>query len=450
MKRDKIALSGKKVTVLGLGRSGLAACKLLLSEGAVVFGSDKGSPNVDIPGLELEIGEHTERIFESELLVVSPGISQYHWVIEEAKKRGIKVIGEIELASSLFEGKLIAVTGTNGKTTTCALIKEMLTEAGCKAALGGNISPGIPLSEAVMNADRDTIMVTEVSTFQLETIDMFKPFIGIITNITPDHLDRHKDFEIYVQLKRKLFKNQDGADYTILNYDQEITRATEKVVKSKVYFFSVKQDMENGVFLSGDDCFYKKEGKSQFLFKRTDVRLQGMHNLENILAASLVNLILDYDIQTIRKVVKNFAGVPHRLEFVKEINSIKFVNNSMCTNPVAFRRSIESIKGSFILICGGRNKNLELEKMTDSIKKARYAIIIGECAPFLADALEKSGYRRFSISKTMEEAVDIAFREASIGDTVLLSPGGSSFDMFKDFAERGNCFKESVGRLSNG
>jgi UDP-N-acetylmuramoylalanine--D-glutamate ligase len=443
-------LKGKRVTVLGLGRSGIAVSKLLISKGAVVFGSDAGHPDVSIKGLNFEKGKHTERIFESELIVVSPGIPQNHPILEEARQRGIEIVGEIELASMIFEGRLIAVTGTNGKTTTCALINEMLKEGGYNTGLGGNISPGIPLSEAIMNSGEDVIMVAEVSTFQLETVKDFKPFIGIVTNISPDHLDRHKDFETYVQLKRKLFVNQDSNDYCILNYDQDITRETEKGVKSKVYFFSTKEAIENGTYLSDDIVYYNNQKESIMLFRKSDVLLEGMHNLENVLAASTASLLVGCDRDSIKRTVKSFTGVPHRLEFVREIRGIKFINNSMCTNPVAFKRSIESLNTPFVLICGGRNKNLELENMVKPITKASYTVVIGECAQSLALYLQKLNYNRFTIAETMDKATELAYEHASRGDTVILSPGGSSFDMFKNFEDRGNCFKESVGRLNNG
>lgn len=450
MKKDTIDLRGRKVTVLGLGRSGIAVSRLLLSKGALVFGSDSGNPNVPIKGFDFERGKHTERVFLSDLIVVSPGIPQEHWVLNEARKKGIEIVGEIELASRIFSGRLIAVTGTNGKTTTCALTEKMLKEGGFKTAIGGNISPGIPLSEAILHSDEETIMVAEISTFQLETIRLFKPFIGIITNITPDHLDRHKDFETYIQLKRKIFINQDKDDYSILNYDQKITRDTKKFVKSNVYFFSVKEKVERGTFLFEDNVLFKSGGKSKFVFGKADVVLPGMHNLENVLAASLASILIGCETDAIKRAVKQFTGVPHRLEFVLEIEGIKFINNSMCTNPVAFKRSIESLTTPFVLICGGRNKDLEIQKMVKPITKAKYTVIIGESAPDIADNLQKNDYRRFYIAKTMDEATMVAYTHASPGDTVLLSPGGSSFDMFKDFADRGNCFKESVGRLKNG
>ncbi len=450
MRNNLIDLRDKQVTVLGLGRSGVAVSKLLLSKGAIVFGSDSGNPEVSIKGLDFEIGKHTERVFNSKLIVTSPGIPQDHWVLEEARKRGIEIIGEIEVASRVFKGRMIAVTGTNGKTTTCALIKEMLDGGGIKAALGGNISPGIPFSEAVLYSDEDTIIVVEVSTFQLETIKLFRPFIGIITNITPDHLDRHKNFETYVELKRKLFINQKEDDYCILNYDQEITKETHKEVKSQVFFFSVKARVEHGTFLIEENVFYNNQVKSKLLFRKGDVLLPGMHNLENVLAASAASILAGCDIQSIKEVVKHFSGVPHRLEFICTINGIDFINNSMCTNPVAFKRSIESLTRPFILICGGRNKNLDLEKMTETITKAKYTVIIGESAVSIAQFLQKNNYMKFSIAKSMDAAAEVAYANASAGDTVILSPGASSFDMFKDFADRGNHFRESVSRLKNG
>ena len=440
-------ITGKKVSVLGLGRSGVAVSKLLISKGARVFASDAGNPDVKIEGLSYETGKHSERIFDSELIVLSPGISMNHEVVKKARKRGIEVLGEIEVAAQFFSGKMIAVTGTNGKTTTCALIGEMLKKGGFKVEVGGNIFPGKPLSEVVLNVDSSTIIVVEVSTFQLETIKEFKPFICVITNITPDHLDRHGDFETYTEIKRKIFMNQKSGDYCILNYDDKVTKQSESLVKSNIYFFSIKNKLPKGVFLDNDNVVFKNKEKKIFLMNRNDILLIGEHNLENVLAASLASILVGCDEGAIAEAAKNFSGVPHRLEPVLEINGIKFINNSMCTNPVAFRRSIESVETPFVLICGGRNKNLAIEKMVNSILKAKYTVLIGESAEAISQYLRKVNYNHFSIAGTMDEATEIAYEHAVSGDTVLLSPGGSSFDMFRDFADRGNRFKKSVKRL---
>jgi UDP-N-acetylmuramoylalanine--D-glutamate ligase len=448
--KKKENVEGKKVTVLGLGRSGIAACGLLDAHGAVVFGSDSGQPEITARGFAYETGRHSERIFDAELIVVSPGIPFDHEILEEARRRGIEVIGEIELASRHFDGIMIAVTGTNGKTTTAALIKTMLDEAGVVAALGGNISPGIPFSEVVRTATRETVVVAEISTFQLETVISFKPHIGIITNITPDHLDRHKDFQTYVGLKRKLFANQGKDDFCILNFDDPVTKETAGMVNSAVYFFSVAKDVRNGAFLSEGKIYFAQDGTSRKLFARSDIILPGMHNLENVLAASTAGMLAGCDADALARAVKRFSGVPHRLEFVGEFGGITFINNSMCTNPVAFARSLEGIDKPFVLICGGRNKDLALAQMIKPITRAKYTVIIGESAVPLSRALESSGYTDFTIARTMEDAIDIAYSHASRGDTVLLSPGGSSFDMFTDFADRGEKFKEGVWRLTNG
>ncbi len=446
MKRKK-NVQGRKVTVLGLGRSGIAACKLLGVQGAIVFGSDAGKPEIADAGFTYETGGHSERIYDADILVVSPGIPGDHTILNDARERGIEVIGEIELAVQHFDGILIAVTGTNGKTTTAALMKTMLDESGMKAALGGNISPGIPLSEVVLAANRETVVVAEISTFQLETIKTFKPNVGIITNISPDHLDRHKDFETYVGLKRKLFINQGEDDFCILNFDQAVTKETEQVVHSRVYYFSVRQNIQNGAYLSGDTIFFSRNGKRQPLFGKDDVLLPGMHNLENVLAASAAGMLVGCEAAALKRAVQRFTGVPHRLEFVRKLGGVTFINNSMCTNPVAFKRSLEGVQIPFVLICGGRNKNLVLEQMVKPITTAKYTVIIGESAVPLSQALKRIGYDQFSVAQSMNEATDVASAHAAPGDTVLLSPGGSSFDMFKDFADRGEQFKESVWRL---
>jgi UDP-N-acetylmuramoylalanine--D-glutamate ligase len=441
---------GRKVTVLGLGKSGIAACRLLSKGGAIVFGSDSGKPQIARADFTYETGGHSDRIFDADLVVVSPGIPTDHPVLKEARERGVEIIGEIELAAQHFDGTIIAVTGTNGKTTTAALMKSMLDESGMKAALGGNIAPGFPLSEVVLTADRDTVVVAEISTFQLETIKTFKPHIGIITNISPDHLDRHKDFDTYVGLKRKLFVNQSEDDFCILNFDQAVTRKTEVLVHSRVFYFSIHQTIQNGTYLSGDTVYFARNGRNSVLFSKDDVLLPGMHNLENVLAASTAAMLAGCDPGAVKRAVRQFSGVPHRLELVRKIRGVTFINNSMCTNPVAFKRSLEGVPHPFVLICGGRNKNLALEQMVKPITTAKFTVIIGESSVPLSQALKRIGYSRFAIAHSMGEATSVAAAHAESGDTVLLSPGGSSFDMFEDFADRGEQFKESVRRLTNG
>lgn len=446
MKRSN-HVRGRKVTVLGLGRSGVSACRLLCKEGAVVFGSDSGKPDIRGADFTYETGGHSDRIFDADLIVVSPGIPADHAMLNEARRRGVEIIGEIELASQHFDGAIIAVTGTNGKTTTAALIKMMLDESGIKAVLGGNIAPGIPLSEAVLSAGGDTVMVAEVSTFQLETIKTFRPHIGIITNISPDHLDRHGDFSTYVALKRKLFINQEEDDFCVLNLEQSVTRQTDRVVRSKVWYFSTRQPVRNGAFLRHGSIYFARDGGKDVLFNTEDVLLPGMHNLENVLAASVACMLAGGDPEALRRAVQRFSGVPHRLELVRKLKGVTYINNSMCTNPVAFKRSLEGVTPPFVLICGGRNKGLALEQMVKSITTAKFTVIIGESAVPLSKALRRIGYDSFVIARSMDDATAVAAAHAEAGDTVLLSPGGSSFDMFEDFADRGERFKESVRRL---
>lgn len=443
-------MQGRKVTVLGLGRSGIAACKLLQKDGAIVFGSDAGRPEIREAGFDYEIGGHTDRIYDAALMVVSPGIPATHTLLEKARERGIEIIGEIELAAQHFDGTLIAVTGTNGKTTTAALVKAMLDEGKVKSALGGNISPGVPLSEVVLTADSETVVVAEVSTFQLETIKTFKPHIGLITNISPDHLDRHKNFDTYIALKRRLFINQQGEDFCILNYDDPLTKETARMVRSQVCYFSTQCSIENGTFLRDNAVYFARKGEQMKLFERDDVLLHGMHNMENVLAASTAGMIAGCDAAALKRAVSHFSGVPHRLEFVRKVGGVTFVNNSMCTNPVAFARSLEGVQAPFLLICGGRNKDLALSQMVKHITRAKFTVIMGESAVPLSRALAGVGYDRFAIAHSMDESIRMAAAHAEPGDTVLLSPGGSSFDMFNDFADRGEQFKESVWRLTNG
>lgn len=449
-------VKGKKFSVIGLGRSGVAAARLLVKKGAEVFASDMKDKSelravageLEQLGVGLEFGRHSLRILESERIVVSPGVRSDIPVLKDAREKGMPVISEIELAYSFLECPLVAVTGTNGKTTTAALINHVLEKNGFITALGGNIAPGVPLSDLV-GRPLD-FAVVEVSTFQLETIDRFRPHVGVLTNIAPDHLDRHGSFEEYKRLKARLFSNQTTEDLSVLNADDEdVTDATE-AVRSRRVFFSTSGEVDDGVWVAGGDIRFRISGRSGRVCSSSDIALKGEFNLENSLAASAVCLLLGVGERTVAEALTSFKGVVHRLEEIGEIKGVKFVNNSMCTNPTAAARSLTAFSEPLIVIMGGKDKGFSTDLLIEGVvEKAKHVVLIGEVAQKLSNELKAAGFLQYEGARSMSDALNKAYAVATRGDTVLLSPGFASFDMFKNFEERGFAFKEAFAQLKS-
>jgi UDP-N-acetylmuramoylalanine--D-glutamate ligase len=430
---------GKEVSVIGFGRSGKAAAELLISAGAKVFVSESGDRQgvEPVEGTEFEFGKHSDRIYESSLIVISPGIPITHDVVTEAAKRGIPVIGELELASRFTTNSIVAVTGTNGKTTTAFLIRDMLKAANMDAIACGNL--GLPLSSVVRDAEIRTVFVVEVSTFQLETVTTFRPKIGILLNITADHLDRHKNFEEYRDLKFRLFSNQTEDDYAVLNLDDPIVSKTRTI--SQKSFFSTHEPAT--VWLKDENILWKET--KLFSMKEIDLRWECL--TPDYLASIAVGKALEIPDKLIAKGLRAFAGVSHRLEDVGSVNGVRFINNSMCTNPVAFVRTLFSFDSPVILIAGGKKKNTDIMTIAEAMnEKADYVCLMGETAEELSGLLDVN----HQIVASMEEAVLLAHKHASKGDTILLSPGFASFDWFVDFRDRGEKFKQAVQKLRHG
>ncbi|MFH1684176.1 MAG: UDP-N-acetylmuramoyl-L-alanine--D-glutamate ligase [Candidatus Margulisiibacteriota bacterium] len=432
------AFEGKNITVFGLARSGLAAARRLALLGAKVMVSEvKPASEIDpkiIKELQklkinLELGGHSLKAIESaDLIVVSPGIHLDIPVLEEAKGKGIPIVSEIELAYKLLKKPIIAVTGTNGKTTTTTLIGELLKAGGKKVAVAGNI--GAPLVE-VDDSDLDYI-VAEISSYQLETISEFKPWISVILNIQPDHLERHGSMEEYIRQKSRIFMNQNGDDYLVYNQDDPAVVKMVAGSKCQVAGFS-----KNSLEVIGLDP--------------VEINIPGRHNLENSLAAANVADICGVDRAAVAEVLRTFPGVEHRIEFVSSTDGVDFYNDSKATNPDSTLVALETFSGrGLILILGGRDKGVALDALSKKVKQGVKAVIlIGEATERFKQALEKSGYTDIHLASTMQEAVQASLRLANRDDIVLLSPACASFDMFKNFEERGRVFKEAVNKCKN-
>ncbi len=433
----------KRILILGLGRATKNLIKFLLSEGAELYAyEEKPMATID-PEINklMEQGQIKKlvQIDNFDQVITSPGFDEKKEIIIELKNRGLALVDEIEFTYQYVKNNIIAVTGTNGKSTTAALISHILKTAGHNCFLGGNIAPGKPFSAALLEPPYDYYTL-EVSTFQLERINKFKPAIAVLTNITADHLDRHTSIDVYRQLKLKIFINQGTTDYAVLNYDDEITRREQHKINSKKLFFS-KIDQSTDVFYqTGEIVFHNRS-----IIADSEIPLPGLHNIENVMAAIGVAKIIDIENPIIRQAVMSFKGLPHRLEFVEKIRGITFINNSMCTNPSAAIASISAIPGSKIVILGGKEKGFNNTDYLDAvINKARASIIMGENKEKIAAYFKSKGYNSFTLVKDMSQAVKEAFKLARIGDTVLLNPGYTSFGDFKDFEERGEVFKNAV------
>ncbi|MCX5680580.1 MAG: UDP-N-acetylmuramoyl-L-alanine--D-glutamate ligase [Candidatus Omnitrophica bacterium] len=419
-------LKGKKVSVIGLGNSGSSAAMLAADFGAEVWATDAGdSPalrevekRLRAKGIKVEIGIHTEDYIKtSDLVVVSPGVEETSLALKWAKKHGITVIGEMEFGYRFCKGRIIAITGTNGKSTVTALIGQILKDGGFDTVVCGNI--GNSLSGEIDRIKEDTWVVLEVSSFQLETIVDFKPHIAVILNITDDHMDRYSKFSDYFAEKMKVFKNQDKDDHLVLNYDAENLRGFEKIAKSKV------------------SC-YKKSTADIF-----DTRLKGVHNTENILASILVSSIVGVKSSSMLRTIKDFKGLSHRFETVAVIDGVEYIDDSKGTTVDSTARAIDSCKSPVILIAGGKDKYSDYGAIKSKVKaKVKDLILIGEAKDAIAKALK--GASSVHSAKDMDEAVRLARRLAKKGDSVLLSPMCSSFDMYKSYKHRGEVFRKAV------
>jgi UDP-N-acetylmuramoylalanine--D-glutamate ligase len=459
--RREDRIKGKKVCVFGMARSGLAVASLLKKYSGDVFVTDvKNSPflaketeELKKLGIEYEIGGHSHNsIKDKDFLVISPGVSFDIPILLEAQEKGIPIFSEVEVAFWLNQAFIVGITGTNGKTTTATLIGEILKEDKREVKVAGNI--GVPFSSVVEEVSSDGIIVLELSSFQLEKIEEFHPKVASILNITPDHLDRYSDFKSYKDAKLRIFENQTEEDFAVLNFDDDESRGIENFSKGEKIFFSTINELDPGVFLkdgslifsAGGGSFGIFEGKKEKIIEATQIGIKGPHNLSNAACASAISLILGVKLGSIRNALQNFKGVEHRLEEVSTISGVKFINDSKATNVSSVWYALQSIGRPIILIGGGRDKGGDFTKLRDLVKdKVKALILLGEAKEKMKNELGDL-IPTFFVSD-MEEAVNLSLEKASSGDSVLLSPGCASFDMFDNFEHRGKVFKSAVEKL---
>lgn len=452
----RMNVAGKKVLVIGAARSGIACAKFLAKRGATVALNDiKPLEKWNVEALSLKTegvgllpGEAPSWLLDQiELVVVSPGVPTRSIPIRYAERAGAEVIGEIELAARFLKGRIVAITGTNGKTTTTTLVGELLKDAGLKVQVGGNI--GTPLISMVGDSQDDGWTVAELSSFQLETIKDFHPNVAAVLNVTPNHMDRYESLTDYAAAKHRIFMNQTAGDLAILNADDEVVSSWANGLRAQVLEFSVKQELDEGLFLRGREIVSRTANGEKVLLLRNEMNLRGLHNVENVLAALAAGLACGAAPESMRATLKKFQPVEHRLEFVGEINGVKFYNDSKATSVDATVKALEAFAeepGKIVLILGGRGKKAPYLPLAKLVRRhVRRLILIGEDAPTIAGEL--AAYASTELAKDMKDAVRLSAAAAEPGDVVLLAPACASFDMFDSFEHRGSVFKDAVSGL---
>ncbi len=445
----------KKISIAGFGKSGRAAAEILLERGCDVLICDEapaskfGELPESLRGAETEFGGITDRLFEGrDLVIVSPGLSVNSRPIRRAIESGVKVIGEIEFSYLLAKAPIIGVTGTNGKSTTVSLIHKILSENGVRSILAGNI--GNPLSREIADHPETDYITAEISSFQLETIDSFRPRIGMITNITSDHTDRHGGFENYAATKARMFENQTKEDMAILNMDDPACRNISKGIRSRTYWFSMEREVPDGMFAREGGIFAAEGGRSERIADVGDTGLEGRHNLQNSLAAMCAARLVGIGPEAALRSIRSYTPLHHRLERCGSIDGVDFYDDSKGTNPGAVIAAINSFDRPEALIAGGRDKGMDFGEMTSVIaEKVHTLVTIGESGPALAAACRAKGMKRvIECGRDFEAAVKSAYESVrDCGGCVLLSPAGASFDMFKSAEHRGDEFKRIVSMM---
>jgi UDP-N-acetylmuramoylalanine--D-glutamate ligase len=453
-------VNGKKVLVMGAARSGIACAKFLAAQGATVALNDaqpleKWSAEalaLKSEGVGVLPGEVPGWLLDNlDLLVISPGVPTKAIPLRYAERAGAEVIGEVELASRYLKGRIVAITGTNGKTTTTSLIGELLKDAGLPTQVGGNI--GTPLISLVESSRDDGWTVVELSSFQLETIKEFHPTVALVLNVTPNHMDRYESFTDYAAAKHRIFMNQEPGDVAILNADDEIVSSWAGGLRAHVTSFSVRQQLEEGLFLRGREIVSRAATRERVLLNSDEMKLRGLHNVENVLAALAAGLACGAAPESMRQTIKRFEPVEHRLEFVSEIEGVKFYNDSKATSVDATLKALEAFAGEdeagkIVLILGGRGKKAPYAPLASLLaEKARKLILIGEDAETIANEL--GDFATSEHATDMKDAVTLSFQAAQPGDVVLLAPACASFDMFDSFEHRGRVFKDAVQSLKS-
>ena len=447
----------KKVLVVGMARSGVAAAQLLRASGAVVTVNDSkseeelGQQLSPLEGLNLErrFGCGAMDLLDGkDVLVISPGIPDTAPFVVRAREMGIYVIGELELAAQLSSGTLVAVTGTNGKTTTVSLLGEIFTNSGRVTHVVGNI--GYPFSLASLISRKEDVIVCEVSSFQMETADTFHPHVALLTNITEDHLNRHGTMKVYTEMKMRMFRNQTPEDFAVFNADDPGLEGLSGRVRSRVLEFSRKKEVREGAFVRDGEIWFAMNGTERRVCRTDEVYIPGPHNLENALGAVCVAAAMNVPAPVIRHSLKTFRGVEHRIESVRELDGVEYINDSKGTNPDSTIKAVQTMSQPTVMILGGYDKHASFDALSREMVNSpmiRHAVLIGETAGLIGHSLERAGFTAVSRAGTLKEAVELARRTARKGWCVLLSPACASFDMFRDYEERGRVFKEIVREL---
>ncbi len=451
-------LTGKRVLVVGSGISGIAATELLKKNGIETVLFD-GNKDLDVEALkekapvfadvEILLGELKEQDMDRmDLVVLSPGVPTDLPMVNTMREKQIPIWGEIELAYQFGKGKIVAITGTNGKTTTTALTGEIMKNYFADVKVVGNI--GIPYTSVAADTTEDTVTVAEISSFQLETTCDFKPEVSAILNITPDHLNRHHTMECYIKTKEDITKKQGPDDVCVLNYEDEVLREFGSRVQTKVLFFSSKRKLEQGLYLEGEDIFYApgKGGETIHVINVNDLNILGAHNYENVMAAVAMSVSMGVPMEKIVEVLKRFVAVEHRIEYVTEVHGVRYYNDSKGTNPDAAIKGIMAMNRPTYLIGGGYDKQSEYDEWIESFGgKVKKLVLIGQTREKIAECAKKHGFHDYVFCDSLEEAIDVCYQNAVSGDAVLLSPACASWGMFKNYEERGRIFKDYVRGL---
>lgn len=448
-------LQGKKVLVIGMARSGVAAANFLKQKGADVTITDLReratagtvADELAAQGIALHLGGYPQLNPGSfDMVVPSPGVPMETAPLMQATELGIPVIGEMELAYQFAQSPIVAITGTNGKTTTTTLVGELFKNAGLATLVGGNI--GLPLVTEVEKYGPEAVIVAEVSSFQLETIQHFQPRVAVVLNLTPDHLDRHKTMAGYGAAKARILANQQQQDFTVLNYDDLAVRAMAAQSSGQVIFFSRQHKLDAGVYVQDDQVVINYQGQLVSVLATKDIGIIGAHNLENALAATAAAFAMGIEVTNIASTLQSFEGVAHRLEFVRELAGIRYINDSKGTNPDATIKALEAFNQPVVLIAGGKNKGSDFDELAVLIKKrVKTLVLVGEAAGALEEAVRRHNFAAVTRVEGFVEAVELAAQSARDGDVVLLSPACASWDMFNNFEERGDLFKQVVNNL---
>ena len=450
-------LINKKVLVVGLATTGIPLVTVLKELGAKVIITDtkpdkdlkETTEKLKVTADELLLGYQLKNIEEAgnpELVILSPGVPMEIPLVLDAKRKGIEVIGEIELAYRLMKGHLVAITGTNGKTTTTALTGAIFKNEKSRTHVVGNI--GVPMISKVLDSTKEDYFITEVSSFQLESIKDFRPEVAAILNLTPDHLNRHKTMENYTHCKLKLFSKQGPNDIAVINYDDSLLRKLTLDLSCQKFYFSRLKELEEGVFVKEGKITIKSEDKEIEVIHKKQLKILGEHNVENALAATAIAWTMGVSIDSIRNGLQSFQGVEHRMEVCGKINEITFINDSKGTNPDASIKAVEAVNDPIILLAGGMDKGSDFEKLIACFPgRVKHLVLYGETASIIEKTAHQKGFQNTKVLTDLEEAVEFAFDLGKAGDVILLSPACASWDMYASYEKRGEHFKEIFEKL---